>query len=85
MMYTLIYRNILTWTNNGTILNRICIRGQSSTFCIKQKPLSDGELISLQMKIEDLTMRFDEESMFKTAPNIIRILIKNNDLSAKEG
>jgi hypothetical protein len=37
------------------------------------------------MKIEDLTMRFDEESMFKTAPNIIRILIKNNDLSAKEG
>lgn len=29
-------------------------------------------------------MLFDEESMFKTAPNIIRINIRNNDESAKD-
>ena len=47
-------------------------------------PLSTETLINIQMKIEDLTMRFDEESMFKSAPNIIRILIKNNESNAKD-
>lgn len=35
-------------------------------------PLSDEELLNIQMEIEDLTMTFDEESMFKSAPNIIK-------------
>ena len=47
-------------------------------------PLSDEELRKMQMEIEDLTMVFDDKSMFKTAPNIIKILIRNNEESAKD-
>lgn len=47
-------------------------------------PLSDEELRKMQMDIEDLTMIFDEKSVFKTAPNIIKILIRNNEESAKD-
>ena len=47
-------------------------------------PLSDERLRNIQMEIEDLTMLFDEESIFKTTPNIIRILIRNNEVSAKD-
>lgn len=36
------------------------------------------------MKIKDLTMLFDEESMFKTVPNIIKILIRPNQDNAKD-
>lgn len=50
----------------------------------KKFPLKEDELHKIQTEIEDLTMLFDEESMFKTAPNIIRILIRNNDESAKD-
>jgi hypothetical protein len=32
----------------------------------KEFPLSDKELIKLQTEIEDLTIQFDEESIFKT-------------------
>lgn len=48
------------------------------------KALSEGELVKLQQKIEDLTMSFDEKSMFKTAPDILNILIKKNKESAKQ-
>lgn len=47
-------------------------------------PLSNEELRKIQIEIEDLTMIFDEESMFKTTPNIIKILISNNKESAKD-
>lgn len=47
-------------------------------------PLKEIELRKIQMKIEDLTMLFDEQSIFKTAPNIIRTLIRNNEVSAKD-
>ena len=47
-------------------------------------PLSSVELRKIQMEIEDLTMLFDEVSMFKTAPNIIKILIRNDKESAKD-
>ena len=47
-------------------------------------PLSEEELRKIQMDIEDLTIFFDEESMFKTAPNIIKILIRNTEENAKD-
>lgn len=37
-------------------------------------PLSEEKLRKIQMEIEDLTIFFDEKSLFKTAPNIIRLL-----------
>lgn len=42
-------------------------------------PLNQKELHNIQTEIEDLTINFDEASMFKSVPNIIRILIRNND------
>ena len=36
------------------------------------------------MEIEDLTIRFDEESVFKSASNIIKILIRKDGNSAKD-
>jgi len=50
----------------------------------KRFPLSEEEFKNLQIKIEDKTMLFDEESMFKTAPNIIKILIKHDKDNAKD-
>lgn len=47
-------------------------------------PLSNESLCNIQMQIEDLTMLFDEKSMFKSAPNIIKILIRNDEVSAKD-
>lgn len=65
-------------------VNHISIRNQSLIFCILQKPLSEDDLRKIQMEIEDQTILFDETSMFKTAPNIIKILIRNNDVCAKD-
>lgn len=62
---------------------------KNEVFDILQKekdrfPLSEGELLKMQMRIEDLSMNFDEESIFKTTPNIIKILIKDNKINAKD-
>lgn len=62
---------------------------KNKVFDILQKekdrfPLSEGELLKMQMRIEDLSMNFDEESIFKTTPNIIKILIKDNKINAKD-
>lgn len=50
----------------------------------KEFPLSEEELIKLQREIEDLTILFDEESIFKTAGNLVKMLIRSDDLNAKE-
>lgn len=50
----------------------------------KSFPLSDSELYNIQMNIEDQSMIFDEESMFKTVPNIIKILIRSDLTNAKD-
>lgn len=47
-------------------------------------PLKEDELRKIQMKIEDLTTVFDEKSMFKTAPNLIKILIRDHSENAKD-
>ena len=47
-------------------------------------PLRDDELRNLQITIEDHTLLFEEESMFKTAPNIIRLLIRDKEVNAKD-
>lgn len=47
-------------------------------------PMNEDELIKLQTEIEDLIIRFDEESIFKTAGNIMKILIRSDDINAKE-
>lgn len=47
-------------------------------------PLSDEELRIMQLEIESITMFFDEKSMFKTTPNIMKMLIKKDELSAKK-
>lgn len=48
------------------------------------KPLGNDELLKLQLEIEDMTMSFDEKSIFKTVPNLIRTLIKKNEMNAKD-
>lgn len=50
----------------------------------KEPSLVNEELRLIQMEIEDLTMLFDEKDIFKTAPNIIKILIRSNEISAKD-
>jgi len=50
----------------------------------KEFPLSEEELIKLQTEIEDLTIQFDEESILKTEGNIVKMLIRSEDLNAKE-
>lgn len=47
-------------------------------------PLTEDKLHNIQMRIEDITLLFNEKSLFKTVPNLIKILIKNNDVSAKD-
>lgn len=47
-------------------------------------PLTEEKLINIQIRIEALTMRFDEESIFKTVPNIFQILIKRDQENAKD-
>lgn len=37
----------------------------------KASTLTDDELVFLQHKIEDLTMKFDETSIYHTIPNLI--------------
>ncbi|XP_073313488.1 probable DNA-directed RNA polymerase [Primulina huaijiensis] len=45
--------------------------------------LTEIELHKLQMNIEDLTMQFDEYSIFKESHNIIKILVGNDLICAK--
>lgn len=47
-------------------------------------PLNDDELELMQIQIEDLTMTFDEQSMFRTVPNIIKMLMKSDGINAKD-
>ncbi|KAG6621672.1 hypothetical protein I3842_Q008800, partial [Carya illinoinensis] len=47
-------------------------------------PLRDEELRDIQKEIEDITLLFDEKSIFNTVPDIIRILIRDNEESAKD-
>jgi len=47
-------------------------------------PLRDEELLEIQKQIENITLLFDEKSMFKTVPDIIKILIRENEESAKD-
>jgi len=46
----------------------------------QNKPLDDAKLRSLQMSIEDISMKFYDESIFKSTPNLIRI---NKNLNQK--
>lgn len=46
--------------------------------------LGEDELHKIQLEIEDLTLKFDEESLFRSVPNIIKMLIKNDEECAKD-
>lgn len=41
-------------------------------------------LYSLQLEIENLTMNFDEKSVFKSYPNVIKLLVGKDMITAKE-
>lgn len=47
-------------------------------------PLSADELAKTQQEIENLTMRFDQESLEKTEPNLIKMLIIEEGECAKD-
>lgn len=49
-----------------------------------QLPLTDESKIVLQHRIEDLTMFFDENSVFKQSSNLLKLLIGENTITAKE-
>ena len=44
--------------------------------------LSNEELQKIQLEIENMTFDFDEASMFKTVPNLIRLLIGFNETTS---
>ena len=50
----------------------------------KDEKDTDNALHNLQTRIENLTMAFDEESVFKSVPNIIHKLIREDAESAKD-
>ena len=84
------YNSLLQYTNmSGQQGKTKSVQYKEEVFDILHKSkaslsLTEAELRNIQMEIEDLTILFDEKSMFKTAPNIIRILIRNNDESARD-
>ncbi|GLU24484.1 hypothetical protein SLE2022_404150 [Rubroshorea leprosula] len=47
-------------------------------------PLSEEELRKMQIEIEDETMVFNEKNVYKSTPNIIRMLIRKNEECAKD-
>jgi len=47
-------------------------------------PLTEDKLKTLQLDIESYTSEFDEESMFKSAPNIFNLLIDKSEPCAKD-
>lgn len=50
----------------------------------KTRELSENELYQLQMRIEDLTTKFDESNIFSETPNLIKLLIGKDLLCAKD-
>lgn len=46
--------------------------------------LTDDELVELQHKIEDLTMKFDDTCIYHTIPNLIKRLIRKDKPTAKD-
>ena len=46
--------------------------------------LSQEEVFYLHKEIEDLTMNFDEKSVFKSVPSLIKLLICQDMITAKE-
>lgn len=50
----------------------------------KQLVADPRELYNLQLKIENMTMQFDEESLFKSTTNILKILIDPEKESARD-
>lgn len=46
--------------------------------------LTDEDLYLIQKNIEKMTMSFDEQSMFKTTPDIIKMLISSDKECAKD-
>lgn len=50
----------------------------------KAKILTREDLEAMQSQIEDLTMKFDEGCLYKTEPNLVKMLIRENQASAKD-
>lgn len=48
------------------------------------QPLTDAQLFDIQIQVEDMSMKFDERSIFKSLPNIIKILIRKDEECAKD-
>ena len=49
----------------------------------KDESSKQEELLALQRRIEDLTMGFEEESLFKSVPGIVGLLINKEKMTAK--
>jgi sulfatase maturation enzyme AslB (radical SAM superfamily) len=47
-------------------------------------PLGDDKLREMQQQIEDLTLLFDEKSIQSSVPNIIKLLIRKDEINAKD-
>lgn len=75
-------RSLVLSLKSGTVVR--CIFRDFGHDAKKRFPLSEDELKKLQIEIEDRTMLFDEQSMFKTVPNIIKRLIKHDKNNAKD-
>ena len=69
--------------SNSTLYHNVVIKLLNSFKHSNGEPLSSHELWVLQLRIEELTMSFDEESVFKSIPSMVGLLINKEKINAK--
>ena len=69
--------------SNSTLYHNAVIKLLNSSKHYNGEPLSDHELWVLQHRIKKLTMIFDEESVFKSIPRMVGLLINKENIYAK--
>lgn len=50
----------------------------------KEEYYNGDDLVTLQKEIEDLSMNFNEQSIFTSVPNLIKLLIREDMITAKD-
>lgn len=66
------FRGVLTYWGLGGTSKSAQYKNEVFDILHKSKARFKEELRQIQTEIEDMTMLFDEESIYKTRPNLIR-------------
>ena len=71
-------------SSNATIYHSEVIKLLINSKSMKNgESFTQDELFYLQNEIEEMTMKFDEISVFKSVPNLLKLLINNDMITAK--